>query len=206
MPETLKTLSDICEPDPRNLGWKIRNHDTGLVRDLTLVEHHSAVEGLALEAVVPEDLLTLYNTSRNVLLYSWYAYRFITVAELQAYATLEYALRWRLGRLYEDDPPTLSPLLNAAVKQGLLTDEAFRPLREQTEPPVYTGHPLLDANIDPALVAERGHVNLLSKILPRLRNELAHGSVSIWPNAIATFLVVKTAIESLAATNLGPVA
>ena len=197
MPEILKALPDITVPDPRNLGWRILNQETGVDRELTLAEHHASVAALGLSLSVPDDILTLYNTARNALLYSWYVYRFITVAELQAYGTLEYALRWHGGHLDSPSPPTLGPLLRQATRAKLITDDTFRNLREQYDPPVFTGNALIDANIDPQLVLERGHVELLCKTLPGLRNQLAHGSTNIWPNATATFLVVRAAIEAI---------
>lgn len=200
MPEILKPLAQISEPDSRNVGWVIRNHENGSIRELTLAEHYTAVESLALSVPVHGDVVTVYNTARNVLLYSWYVYRFTSVAELQAYAALEYTLRWRFDLLHQDSAPTLAPLLERARREDLITDDTFRDLRKLALP-VFTGNAFLDANIDPQLVEERGHVELLCKTLPRLRNDLAHGSQSVWPSAIGTFLVIKAAIERLSTTS-----
>lgn len=193
MTETLKRLDELCAPDPRRLHWKILNEETGAVRDLTLDEHYSAIAQLSL-AGAPDSVVDLWETARNILLYSWFVYRFTTVAELQAYSVLEFALRDRLGHGDDDKPPTLAPLLREAKRNTLLTDDTFRHLRERG---VYTGNSFIDANIDPAVVEEGGHIDLLCSTIPMLRNSHAHGSTNLWPSALASFWIVRAAIEAL---------
>ena len=203
MVEQLKPAHELTEPDPRRLGWAIRNNETGAVRQLTLDEHYVAVERLALSVPTTDQIETQYNTARNVLLYSWFVYRFTTVAELQAYATLEYALRWKLGCLDDERPPTLAPLLRRAAQRGLVVDGQLAHLRGCV-PPVYTGNGFVDANIDPQVVAGKGHVALLCEVLPKLRNQLAHGSINTWPSALGTFLLAKALVENVASGSVAP--
>jgi hypothetical protein len=176
----------------------IQNEDTGTVRKLNLAEHHAAVARVTLTASVPEDIRDHYVTAQNLVLYSWYVYRFITVAELHAYATLEFALRRRLGLEDEERPPMLHSLFGRAVAQGLLTDDDFAELRQDPERPIITGNSFIDGNVwANGGLAERTHVEALQQFLPKLRNLLAHGTASIWPGGVATLWVVATAINAL---------
>lgn len=126
-----RSVDEMKEPD---LRWKsfVRFNDQGEVRRLTIADWHPAVDELALCAAVPNEVTIQFDTARNLLLYSWYVYRFVPVAELQAHRTVEMALRVRLGF----DPyggPGLSKLLKQAAKVGLVKNElgaeALRQLR-----------------------------------------------------------------------------
>jgi hypothetical protein len=69
------------------------------------------------------------------LLYAWFVYRFHPIAEQQALATLEFALRERLillGAIGRNDEwvPGLRKLLKDATARGLIGNERF-PNRER---------------------------------------------------------------------------
>jgi transcriptional regulator with XRE-family HTH domain len=201
--EQLKTLAEVSMPDSRRLGWSIRNHATGEIRPLQFSDHYRAIEGITLDEAVPESIRTLFNTARNVLLYSWQVYRFTVVAELQAYATLEYALRERMGIGGNSDGPGLAKLLKRAARERLLSDDTFATLRSHPQWPVFTGNSFIDANADRQVVEARGHVAILSEALPMLRNTLAHGSSSVWPDALATFRLIAVAINWMYTSRAG---
>ena len=193
--EPLKPFDEVGEPDSRRLGWSILNHATGEVRPLQFVDHYRAIEAITLDETVPDSIRTLFNTARNVLVYSWHVYRFTVVAELHAYSTLEFALRERMGIGGNSDGPGLARLLKRAASEGVLSDEAFASLRSHPAWPVITGNSFIDANADPELVRSRGHVAILAEALPMLRNTLAHGSSSVWPEALSTFRLIAVAIN-----------
>jgi hypothetical protein len=52
----------------------------------------------------------------------WYCYSFHNVASLQAYSTIELALRLRLGKA-EDSKSTMRPLLDEALAKGLISED-----------------------------------------------------------------------------------
>lgn len=193
--EQLKPFDKIGEPDSRRVGWSILNHATGEVRPLQFVDHYRSIEAITLDEAVPASIRTLFNTARNVLVYSWHVYRFTVVAELQVYSTLEFALRERMGIGGDSDGPGLARLLRRAASEGILSDDAFTSLRAHPLWPVVTGNSFIDANADPELVASRGHLAVLAEALPMLRNTLAHGSSNLWPDALSTFQLVAAAIN-----------
>lgn len=123
--EQLKTLEEISQPDSRNLNYVIVDPETGEHRRYSLQDAHAAIREIELAEEVPDDIRDHFQTARHLLLYSWFVYRFVSVAQMQAFASLEYALRVRLG--YRDQQrPYLTQLLEEAVRQGAFRDDKFR--------------------------------------------------------------------------------
>lgn len=96
-PETLRPAEYIHEPDPRNALTVWEDGTTGAARPVQASDLHDAVAGFILHPTVPEDIAQLFETVKNVFLYSWFIYRFQPVAESQSLTCLEYALRLRLA-------------------------------------------------------------------------------------------------------------
>jgi hypothetical protein len=90
----LRELSELPLPDTRMLHLAIREGDT--VRPIEQRDRHESIAELALADNVPEQVRTHYDTARNLYLYAWHVYRFHVVAEHQALASLEMALRLAL--------------------------------------------------------------------------------------------------------------
>lgn len=68
---------------------------TGAHQAITLADHHEEISAYALHTGVPQEIVLQFETARNVYLYAWFIYRFYPVAEHQALACLELALRER---------------------------------------------------------------------------------------------------------------
>jgi hypothetical protein len=91
---------------------------------------------------VPAPIREHFNTGKNLLLYAWFVYRFIPVAELHAYSTVEMALRERaklegrperLDRKGRAVPWKFSELLQMAVKERWIVDDGFTVVRRRRE-------------------------------------------------------------------------
>src|SRR6266404_6682910 len=95
--DALKSVAAMFEPDARQLNWWIRNEDDGSARPMTLEDHHANISQVTLSDSVPEDVRQHMETAKNLALFSWYVYRFIPVAELQAYNAFEWSLRIRFA-------------------------------------------------------------------------------------------------------------
>jgi hypothetical protein len=79
------------------------------------------VEVIRLGTNVPAAVTNGFDRARNAFVYAYYVYEFLMLAELQALATVEMALRLKLGpRAHHKD--TLPNLVQKAVKDGLLLD------------------------------------------------------------------------------------
>jgi len=167
--ELFKTFDSIGAPDPRNTNVFTRDDATGEVSRFTLAELHKRLSDCTLNAAVPEDIQNHFLTARHLALYSWFVYRFEPVAQMQAFASLEFALRKRLG--YEaagERGPTLAPLLKEAVKLRLLMDERFRD---------WPGH--FEPHWDGTSATAWLEGDAL-EYLTTMRNEFAHGSFTLF--------------------------
>jgi hypothetical protein len=85
--DPMKALSEIYKPDVRQAN---------LVGDLSDI--HAVLSQMVLHEEVPPNVRQLFETAKNVSLYSWFVYRFHQVAELVAFSALELALKERAGR------------------------------------------------------------------------------------------------------------
>lgn len=204
-----RLLADVSEPDPRWRG--LVRIDTHPPRPATLTERHAALSELTLCDAVPDELTVQFDTARNLLLYSWHVYRFIPVAELQAYRTVEMALRLRfaIGPATESkrhkqkrkQPPKLSELLNRAVSEGLLRDEGFRQHRRIREWQQFYKEEMQAAGLDGDPIEVRTdlqtYVKALTDTIPTLRNDLAHGSCTLHAGGLLTVEICCDLINQL---------
>ncbi|MDA8052357.1 MAG: hypothetical protein M0002_20535 [Rhodospirillales bacterium] len=153
----LKSASKIVEADPRHAAEVIFYPATGLLRPAEAADLHALVAGIEVSAAAPPVIRQQFDLARNAFVYSWFVYELATLAEKQAYAVVEMALREKV-RLATGKSPgrrDLRSLIQDAERRGWLRradfGEGVRPF-----------HPL------DAIVA--------------LRNDLAHGSGRLMPN------------------------
>jgi hypothetical protein len=91
--ERLKRLEDICRPDERYLDRVDIDHSTGAVTPTAVESIYTLVKEIELDAGVPEEVRGHFEIARNLAVYSWFVYSFNVVAAMQAYASLEMAVR-----------------------------------------------------------------------------------------------------------------
>jgi hypothetical protein len=147
----LKPFEQMTDPDGR---YRTMSGITGLA-PITSAEHHDWVAAITLEASVPAPIVEAFDRARDAFVYSWFVYELASLAEAQAYFTLELALRHRLGFGPGLKAPMLHQLLKDAVAQGILKDDGD--------------------HAGPSLVF----------IIPKLRNNWAHGSIDLNGPAIS---------------------
>jgi len=116
-------------PDARQSAMVVANKRTLEQRTLTLADHHDFVAQYRLCPAVPKDVRIQWDTARNLWLYAWYVWRFFAVAEMQAYTTLELALKMRLDK----ERGNLGPLMKEAIANGLLVDREIVHHQEQRQ-------------------------------------------------------------------------
>jgi hypothetical protein len=205
--DPLKPFDRIMQPDPR--------HDGSLG---TLGGLHAKLDTIRLHAGVPLHVRHLFETGKNLSLYSWFAYRFHPVAQLIGYASLERALKERLARERGADVDAIrvrfSDLMNRAVKEGWLKSERFdvahhiarAQLREEQTRRMITsgqiGEELVESlEMEEADVlsraAELDFVDRLAKNVPYIRNHIAHGGPILDGTSASTLRLVAEAINQL---------
>jgi hypothetical protein len=189
MPESfLKKLDEICQPDPNQSFIHRFDSKTGQHRKKQFSDHYADVQSMAVSDYVPQDVRILFDTARNILLYAWFVWRFYAVAELYAYASLEFAIKLRAeiaGVQPSSIPKSLRPLMEFAISRGWIIPEDlphYQLLSRNQERALERYEGIFDEEvardwapqIDPA-----GYREQLLRGIPGLRNEHAHGTTYI---------------------------
>jgi hypothetical protein len=177
----LKPFDELLVPDPIWANNVVQDREGW--RSETLADVFAEVQELALDETAPSSVREVFDTARNLLIYSWYAHRFLPVAQMQAIAALELALRVRLGvDAGAKHPPTLQPLLARAVDEALVVGDRMRHFARRKR-----------LAADPAMArlslqSETSHdfLLVLCGSIPKLRNLLAHGDAYLSPFASLT--------------------
>src|SRR5258706_10176730 len=202
--DPLKSLAEVMHPDPR------RSSIVG-----TLKDEHDDLASIRLNDDVPLVVVQLFETAKNVSLYSWFVYRFHPVSESVAFSALELALNLRKTGLPLLPPDFrsvgLSRLLRDAVESGLLRETSF-PSRagfvahaahmatvakliaegcDGAEIPEPTEQEILRASSEVSLTKH------LMELWPTVRNAMAHGSPRLTPNSRRTLRLTSEAINQL---------
>ena len=166
--DDFRSLEHIQSPDPRHNFFLKKGIET----------FHSQLSELNLNSSIPPEVRVGFETARNLLLYSFYVYRFSTVARFQAYSVLENAIKIRAA----NDPSVklkgLKQCIEYALKQRWFKDEGVRQylrlaeIRDDT--PVF----FENSNEPPPNVVKSpdGWIQRIKKSFPVIRNGIAHGT------------------------------
>jgi hypothetical protein len=159
----MKRAESVLQPDPRFAQMVGFNEETGSNRPFHIDDLYALVQPLELGPAVPEEIRLQFDSARNAFLYSWFAYDLVTLAERRSYAVLEMALRFRA----EQENPTkstrkldLKALLALAAKRGWLRREDF----------------------EVPLPGVPGKTICFLDVATKLRNNLAHGKMHLFPH------------------------
>lgn len=117
-----RPLVEALSPDPRFASMVVANSTQGL-RPFTFDDHYAVVDVIHVPQTVPSNVRDAFDRSRSCFLYAWFAYDLMVVAETQAVASLELALKQRLGPTLPGEKRLrgLGGRLSAAVDRGLIT-------------------------------------------------------------------------------------
>lgn len=218
--ELLRTTALAAQPDPRT-EFFVRALPDGSHRPSTLDDQHAAIAQFVLNDSVPQAIRIHFETAKNLYLYAWFVYRFYPVAELQAFATLEFALRESLApidpaRFGQDakTKPALSFLLRGAVEMGVVSNEGMRSFHRAAEEKAYRrvryeaievavkegrGEVFVDASDLAPTETDYSWDALQTYIdtIPKIRNMHAHGSASVYNTVLNTFEIVTDLVNQL---------
>jgi len=219
--DSLRNLGEIHSPDERCSAHS--RYDEAGLRANTLDDHYTDIAQFQLSDTVPIDVAVLYETAKNLYLYSWHVYRFYSVAEHQVLACLEMGLRVRfpgglpIGYPFKKHPnlrPTLAPLLRYAIDQELIRNEGFsrwhnlvqqrarnRAMHEQIAEMERTNSTFAEIRFDEVVPNTQDRscefVSTLDEILPGIRNSYAHGSFRLSNQVLGTFELVREILEQI---------
>jgi hypothetical protein len=190
--EDVRSLSTVLLPDPRNLYWVILDRRNSTFRSRSIEDACDDASDLDLPDGVELDVRQQFDLARNLLVYTWFVYRFHAVSQLQALRALELALRRRVSRA--KGRAGMKWLLEEAVRTGVLTPEDFAaPTRIE---PLGSQHRDAGraARGEPALEEWQHMVESLRSF----RNDLAHGEPWLHPNTRLLLAVVRQLVAALA--------
>jgi hypothetical protein len=194
--DSLRTPKNICDPDPRQKHFKI--HD----RQVSLEGYYTDISEIELHEYVPNDVRIHFETAKNLALYSWFVYRFDTVAELQGYASVEFALKEKSKQCnkYKKNR-RLSGLFTLAIKERWINDKDFPSyMNIEKSRSEYMSQMYELSEIEPSHKEKEDlqkYCKIICKTFPSLRNTLAHGSPSLHRNAERTLEVCGELINQL---------
>ena len=206
--DPLKPLDEIYEPDKRQK----------LFLGISLNGNHVKLSRIKLNRRVSVEVRQLFETAKNLSLYSWFVYRFHQVSELTAYSALEMALRLRYEKeVGKKRRVTLRKLLGYAQENNWIDNNRFsHAYRNETARRNAERKKFLEAilsgtldggepvPVDPPTEQEireaRNELDMVSVIaeaVPRLRNELAHGSSNLIPSSITSLRFIAEVINQI---------
>lgn len=203
--EEFARLESIMQPDERMLHYVLYDPATGENRPQELRDHYESVASLVLDESVPDEIRNLYNIAKNVLLYTWCEYSFFPVAALQAFTTLEYALRNRLGEqtiseLKKQRKRGLYAYIEYSIEQGWVKNEDFSAwhrapmlrarddyLIKKIEEMEEKGLDSIEIDYEEAEVPITNtvdYLDVLQRTVNKIRNLHAHGEFILHPSSV----------------------
>ena len=170
--EVLKPISELTAPDERNLYFVVTD-SSGYSRKLSLQDIHDVVSEITLHDGVPDPVRSHFSQAQNLAVYSWFHYPFNVTSQLLAFISVEFALKHRF-----DSRDRFKNLIARAVREGLIHDTGFA----------------IATNRDEAL---EPYVNTLIKVMPDLRNRVAHGSSMLHNSSLSSLRICADFINQL---------
>ena len=209
----LRLPEHACSPASRtNVFYKI-----------DLKDQYEAIACFKLKEDVPTAVAIHFETAKNLYLYAWFVYRFYSVAEQQALASLEFALRERFSEFVAAEKkkhpramePGLKRLLNHAIKGSFVRNENFSArehwakiiakerysFKKREEARSAGVNSWIEDESEIVVTQEDLNCDWLGdfyEIIPRIRNSYAHGSWHLYPAPVRhTFEIVSEIINQL---------
>lgn len=201
--EILRNLNNFLNPDPR-------------MSDVRIEHLHLKIDELRLNKNVPEDIVIQFETAKNLFLYSYFVYRFHHIADLQAIATLELALKTKFDELsiHYRSNCGLGKLLDKAEENCLIRSEDipgyyesalrkakqrhfFYNIQKMHEENLETIE-IDESNISPSPADyDLGYLKSTFENLREIRNIFAHGATALFFPNLNILILVRALINTL---------
>ena len=201
--DSLKELSEITTPDLRQVFFSV-----------SIEDRHALLAEITLKKSVPHEVRQLFETAKNISLYSWFVYRFHQASEMIAYSVLEMSLRLRYKSENPDSKKSimLYGLIEHAINEQWVSIENFPQILMKARQAAEFQKTMESADklkqdddvvpIDePSEEDVKYHLqnmdlNFLFSI-PKLRNDLAHGSNTLTPSSISTLQKISDIVNQI---------
>lgn len=170
--EELKKFHEIQKPDERNLYFAVMDGKS-VARRLSLEDIHEHVSSITLHEGVPENIRSHFAQAQNLAVYSWFHYQFNVTAQLMGFVSVEFALKQKSG-----SKAKFKHLIEKAISEGWIADDGFAITKLRENP-------------------EGSYVEVLANVMPKLRNDLAHGTNMLHNNALSSLRICAEFINQL---------
>ena len=190
--EKLKTPSELCEADSRNLFFVVMDPKAkDGTRASVVADRYIEMEALALPPTIPERIANPFVIAQNLWMYGWFHWPFYALAGFHAYRCMETALRFRedaeirsnrLSPLTKGRHRSFRNLFEIAVRQGWIRDTGFEHFHRLDERREQYEENMRDLGwIGAAKTAQSptAYSTRLATSVPQLRNIHAHGDAPI---------------------------
>ena len=221
--DKLRSPDCVCDPDRRTHLFVNVNKNSGEVTPKVIDDQYQAIACFTLNSTVPSEVAAHFETAKNLYLFAWFVYRFYSVAEQQAIASLEFALRERLRdfvaaekkKYPKSNEPGLKKLFGHALKERIIRNECIsvrdnwarsrateRYRFQKSEEARIAGINSWREDDSKILVTpEDMNYDWLGdfyELIPKIRNSYAHGSWHLYPARVRhTFEMVAEIIYQL---------
>jgi hypothetical protein len=115
----MKPLDEILEPDARHAVFMTWG-EYGELRQSTFEDHYAMAASLKLPSGLPANVERSWDRALNCLVYAWFDYELMILAESQALMTADLALKQKLAFPEGKGPLGFRGRLKEAVARGLL--------------------------------------------------------------------------------------
>jgi hypothetical protein len=220
--DQLRLPHRVGMPDSRVEAFVTVDLTTGERRQRTISDQYEAIASFVLNDHVPTHVTIHSETAKNLYLYAWFVYRFYSVAEQQALATLEFALREKFRDFVATEikkhpramEPGLGKLMKHAISGKFVANERFSTLDEWAQrrsKARYQFQKCEEARRaglnqwvedDSEIVVTQEDIEfdwlgIFVKSIPPVRNDYAHGSRTLRSDVTHTFEIVSEIINQV---------
>src|SRR5579862_792478 len=121
-----KDRTSLLKPDVRH-SYVVKIMPNGETTPFAIEDLYDMLAPLELPVAVPAEIRTQFDLARSAYLYSWFAYDMATLAEQQAYAVIEAAIKFRANEAKSGLKPKagLHHSIEHAVSEGWLHRKDF---------------------------------------------------------------------------------
>lgn len=201
--------------DPLKPLEQIFSKDRDFAGGITIEGHHEQLSAINLHEKVPVEVRQIFETAKNISLYSHYAYRLHQPAELMGFVALERAMRIRAEQIsavrITKKRINMTDIIKIAIEDNWfryedLVDPRHVATNRARQKKVYemirAGHEWFE---DPELVeedilAELKHLDGMEKKLKvafSIRHSVAHGDFGLSPTSVASLTRTAELINQL---------
>lgn len=201
--QSFKRINELLKPDPAMEFYSHLDLASGMFVPQDTTRIHERVNEYSLGNHVPTQIRSYFDTSRNLMVFSYYEYGFVPVAAFLAISAVEMALRTIYPQENDDqksgnDKRSFKLLLRRAITDGRLQESEFKTLAADRAKHRLIVEEFARLKGVEIAVTQEPYEKVFLRTAPTIRNMFAHPNVdhTLFPPEMA-FNIMKRAAEAL---------